>query len=1424
MTTPPQPPGGSPLFSDQNLPPQEPGQAPSLPGPSAPQLSFFTLRSQRGRGPRLNAPPPQITVTVSAEVSVSHVSNTNSSPNLTPNPFPTSNKNTYSAPNPTFNTPNPQSTQAIPSTQANKPTNILPAPPLNIYPTRGNSRDASGGRDHRPMASGSGSGFGTGNGSGRGQIQGRKSSEFTPPTASFTASTSTSARSSFGHSGGPNSGSSAGSGVLPGGLVPPQFPPGPSRPYARVRGTGLTVTGRGGYQTFTPHSPSPVRAGNVNVPSFTTQSSSPLGSASGSGSRTGDDSSHPQSPSTPTPMGLGQGTDLGTGTDTGTKRLTATSTPFQPLDFAASISAPTSEYNTSMPTKDGTDTHSDVAPTKTDTDAETEQEEEEADLGPDTKTPTLTLSKATQLLQLSTSPTIAEASSFPTLSISVALYSPLGSFLPPLQPLILTSSTTLKSLVLKLQEHLLTNLRHSGSLAKLLVQSIQVRVFDLEGMDGMERLGFGLDSKTGRSLTLTLPRIEGRLSGDAGEGGMVVGKTKWVAWEATGGEGESERFWGTLVRKLLVDVLRRGDREEGGKAPMLKVRTVVKVGEVVDGGVVMGERVAGGGHLFRVPAGAILPAKGIIAENIITPRGSLAAQGGKQPEKRGGGAEMKDDNGKAKENKAKKDKRDTNSDTDDKAEASTRRHQRGSSDSADNLFASTSALDSSLQPALSRKFHKIHKPTKRSQAHRESLYMAPADDNDKIAYAHDILRRANLADKANKMEAEMLTKIEAASGPSQIGKKGEKGHYERLLGGSASQQVWVQKGGYPKNAPFDPNNNWGVFASWGEKPTDPDYENRKALHEAFPLSNIPFNGPTCEPWNRPGKEIGPSSDVSGAEQKNQGPKKTVPFAVLDAEEFKQQLVEESNKPENLPLHIKQYWEEQERIKSMDELDDDIFFPAANPDGIEREQASKVFAAKEFKNPTRNKNLDIISKLQGPIQRRSVSNSAYLNSLIADGLSNLYDNMPTTGSFQLGPGTTLNHSHAAADNTFKSSLQDIPSFSAFAKQNIKLSSPDAGFYELSKAVITHTPIKEPDSFISNLHGPDTQAHEGEPNQQASGASFSDFNPMDYGYGETQTAGSYNGFNAMSNEQQGDGYIVMGGNMMGGGLMSENMTGSNNTMGGSNMGNSMMGSLMGGSNQTPTSFNSFGTASGGPSDLRGIVTHGYLATPNLPNSGWTSMNTGGATYNSFGGQSNSFNPTPRTTANTPQNRATGSFPQYSQSSLPTPTPAGRMQSRFFEPMDNPRPTHGSERSAFNNMSVPHNTTHPAAGSFVNPMTTPTNQTHPAAGSYVHGSVHSRTHGLHVGSNPTAASRARRTAAIPIVAPPGHSSLPGFQLPSPSRQAIGYGVGIGSSAPLGLGTPGNVRGISSPDKKAKDEFSAAIANAFNGPKGSPAGGSNA
>ncbi|KAH7403641.1 hypothetical protein BKA64DRAFT_777293 [Cadophora sp. MPI-SDFR-AT-0126] len=1463
MATPPLPPpsgglpGGPPFPSQGQNPfppytpsgPSQPSQG--LPGPGAPQLSFFTLRAEQSRGHRPNVPPPQITVSISTEVNISHALNTIPSPR----PFP--NINTTTTLIPAFNTQVRHSGQALPQAlpqtlpqaqwhgQGNRPLTVLPAPTINAFATRGHYRGSSGGRgrgqNHREML-GSGPGFGGGSGHGQvhGQVpghvpgHGRTPSGFTAPSVSYNTSGSSPA---FGSS--PSSGPILGPSTRPG-FVPRPPQPFPNRALLNMRGRGPGFTrggagsggfGRGGFQqTFTPHTPSPVRAGNVNLPSFIAQTSSPLGPRSGSSGDSSQISGYVQSPNTPTPMGTGQRTGAGTGAtaSTGSKKMTATSVPFQPqpLGLTASGSSIASKKDhMPTPTKDGSDTNMN-APTKNKTAAGTETEAEETIDTVDTKPATLDLPIATYLLNFSTSPTTASASSLPTLSISVALYSPLGSFLPPLQPLILTGNTSLKGLILKLQEHLLTNLRHSGSLARLLVQSIEVRVFDLDlevgGVQGLEGLEKG--------QTLTLPRIEGRLSGEAEEGGtvVVVGKTKWIAWDASGGQGESERFWGALVRKLLVDVLRKGDREleAGWKAPMLKVRTVVKVGGVGDGEMVMGERVEGGGHLFRVPAGAILPAAAVVAEDIITPRGSVAAQGGQGPDKGKCKVEAKDDKGKAKENKGKKDKRDT--DTQNKAKANTQRHRRGASKSAEKSLASTSTSDSSLQTALNRKFHKHHKATQRSQAQHQSL-MAPAADEDKMALAEALFEQLHIADKAKEMEEEMKKKYKVESGASQTGKNREKDYYARLIGAGASQQVWIQKGGYPKDAPFDPENNWGKFAAWGEKPTDPDYENRKALHEAFPLSHIPFNGPPCKPWPKNDKQIDVDGDDDESEKKAKSKMKMVPFAVLDTEEFKQKLIEDRNKPENMPAHIKKYWEEQERIKGMGEEDDDTFFPAANPNFIKRQQAGEVFAVKGFKNPARHKNLDIISKLQGPTQRRSVSNSAYLNSLAVDGPSSMYDSMPTASPSQFGSGMTFNPSQGADDNTFNSSLQDTSSFSALAKQNVKSTAPGAGFYELSKAILEHTPAKEPDSFISDLQDENTQEESGEiDQQQVQGALFGQFDSMAQGYGGAQTAGGYNGFSGMTNEQHGDGYNMMGGNMM-----QHNMMSGENTMGGTAMGSNMMensmmsgnmmeGNTMGGNNnQTPPSYNSFGTTAGGPSDLRGMITHGYLAPPNLPSSGWTSMNTGGATYNTSGGQSSSFNSGTRPTG---YNHGAGNFPQYGQSGLPTPTPQGRMQSRFFNPMDNPQPTPGNEQYAFTNMAVPHHTTHSAAGSFANPITTAVNPSHPTQGSYVHGSARSRTHGLHLSSNPTAASRARRTAAIPIVAPPGHASVPGFQLPSPTRQAIGYGAGVGSSAPSRMNTPGRVRGTQSPDKKAKDELSAAIANAFNGPKGSPAGGNNA
>ena len=105
---------------------------------------------------------------------------------------------------------------------------------------------------------------------------------------------------------------------------------------------------------------------------------------------------------------------------------------------------------------------------------------------------------------------------------------------------------------------------------------------------------------------LILPRVEGLLSGEEEVDEMVgvVRKTTWVAWDGRGGgeegeiESESEMFWEALVKKLLFDAANREEKEveERGRAPMLKGRTVVKVGDVSDGDMVMSEKVEGGGH------------------------------------------------------------------------------------------------------------------------------------------------------------------------------------------------------------------------------------------------------------------------------------------------------------------------------------------------------------------------------------------------------------------------------------------------------------------------------------------------------------------------------------------------------------------------------------------------------------------------------------------------------------------------------------------------------------------------------------------------------------------------------------------------------------------------------------------------------------
>ncbi|KAH7329959.1 hypothetical protein BKA65DRAFT_46684 [Rhexocercosporidium sp. MPI-PUGE-AT-0058] len=1159
----------------------------------------------------------------------------------------------------------------------------------------------------------------------------------TPPRASFGSNPNF--NSNFGSAPGVNSG--PGSGPV---SLPSRFFNQPPASYARVRGTGpppplaqprMQLQGP---RSFTAQTVSATRP--ANVPSFIAQASSPLGEGSPSTSR-------------PTPAHLATPQHLATPT------ITIAGTPTRSPAFVA----PRGEEGTPTPNK-------------------------EKAVG----VPTLTVAEATLMLTMAASTPPVPAESLPTLSISVALYSPMGSFLPPLQPLILTSNTHLRGLILTLQDQLLANLRHSGSLAKLLVQSIEVRVFDLDNVEGLARL----------------PRIEGLLSGEEGGlgeevGKMVVGKSRWVAWDATGGQGEVEKFWNLLVRKLLLDEMKRVDRE-AGKAPMLKVRTVVKIGEIVEGEEVMGERIVGGGHLFRVPAGARLPSPALVAQTIITPRVSIAAQGGKEPDNQ-------------------------------MVQEATSKAEVERSGSPERSIASASGSGSPSSSTRTQKRATKHKHAK-SKSHKKQQQsvddMAPSapTSDDKIEAAEKLLQSLGLSSAAkqiadelkkiqSKIKIEPATATATATAEDDDRKKNEKVHYERMMSVGEPKQFWVEKGGYPKDAPVDPENNWEKYQTWGEKPTDPGYADRKVLHDMFPLRHIPFNGPPCTPWNK--KKDGEESDDEEDEKKGDESIKMVPYAALDPELVKDEMLEDRNKPEKLPTHVKEHWDEQERIKGMSGSDDETFFPASNPAVIKKEDAAKVFAAKEYKNPARPK-FDIRSVLSGPTERRASSNSAYLNSLIADGPSNFYEQMPAPGGFQLGPSTTFNHSHAAADNTFQSNLQNVSSFSAFAKQNYKPASPSPGFYELSRGVTTHTPVKEADSFISNMNGPESQDSVAV-NQRypVPGTSFGEFNSMASDYAGHQTAGTFEDFNAMAaGHDQGSGYNMIGGNIMGDGTMS-----------GSMMGNTMMG---GRSNLVPSSLDSFGSmAAGGPSDFRGIVSHGIHQPAGFPNQqGWTSMNTAGATYNTFGGQSSSFNP--RTAANTAHNRAMGSFPQFGQSGLLTPNPlGGRVHSRFFNPTDSGRATPGNERFAFNNMAVPSNPSHPAAGSFVNPMANPGNPNHPAAGSFVHGggSSRSRTHGLHIGSKPPASSRVRRP--IPIMTPGSTlaASAPAFQLPSPTRLAINYGAG--PTAPLGSGTPANapaaVRRTPSPEKKAiqkapMDIFSAAIASAFNGPKSSPSGGSNA
>ncbi|KAL2066843.1 hypothetical protein VTL71DRAFT_1267 [Oculimacula yallundae] len=1100
--------------------------------------------------------------------------------------------------------------------------------------------------------------------------------------------------------------------------------------------------------------------------------------------------------------------------------------------------------------------------------------------------PTLTIPQATEMLRLATKIPDVEERHLNSLVFSVAFYSPMGSFIPPLQSIEVTLKTSLRKLVLSLQDQLRKNLNLARSDARLLVQSIEAKFFDkLFGEGQADEL-------------IRFPRIEGWLSGARTsirdkvldlKGNGVVDRTYWVAWDWESktdngqGNGESGDFWDALVQRMLFDDYFEITHNNYTKYPMLKIRTVVKIGDTLDDPKERGNQVGvGGGHYFHLPYGAFLPPSKVAAVNDITPRGSFASEGGKDAPK---------DDGLSAQNHVTEA-------IDNLPTLVTRlsslKHGRGSPDSFTSTppaqprkklhthnsqhtrrrqsfepqplqlslgsFMPSTAPQGNLDAAM-KELQDLNLNGKRSEGssasnaekrlaarlwkklNQERKQRASAAVTEDINFEEET--RINMEPTAPKTTTfPMHTNDEIKKGAPT--NKGEKDYYARVLALGSwegdSRSFWVEKGGYPKNlaVEVDPEHNWEMYQCWGEQSSDPGYEDRKTLHEWFSLRHVPFYGPVCRPWNQDVMAYR-TEDGDEDEVEEESPYQMVPYEALDPKLIAQHILESVNTPISLPLLVRKYWEDQAITKGLSEVDDDTFFPASNPDFVRKEQASKVFQARTFKNPTRIKKFDISTVLNATERRVSSNQSKYLDSLAAtaEKASEVYENMlaaatlrpDQTPSATSTTTRTFNLSHAAADNVFQSTMKGVGSFTSLSKQDFRPNGGcGPGFYELSKGVANHTPAKDADSFVSDLN---SESHQMEANEYSgenenhtgfSATSFGEFSAMANEFMADQNAGVHEQSNAMASGH----HFTSSEDIMRGHLLSEDMASANH-FGGNSTGEGT------GVNQAHMSYETTLSDFNGLNEYRNsYANHMYPHSSTYPNfQGWTSMNTAGATYNSFGGQNNAFNS--RTPSMMAPNRGFGTISQYNhqynQYGVATP-PVNRTQSRFFNPIDTSRSTPGHERFAFNNMAIPSSSSsHPAAGSFVNPFTTPTNPNHPQVGSFIHGASgpRSRTHGLHLGSNPPSSSRARRP--IPIMVPHGNRGKQ-FQLPSPTRLAINYGAGP-NPASLGMSTStdaaGNavslpyVRRTPSPEKKAFQKasmaaFGAAIESAFNGPKSSP------
>ncbi|KAK2626938.1 hypothetical protein QTJ16_004113 [Diplocarpon rosae] len=643
----------------------------------------------------------------------------------------------------------------------------------------------------------------------------------------------------------------------------------------------------------------------------------------------------------------------------------------------------------------------------------------------------------------------------------------------------------------------------------------------------------------------------------------------------------------------------------------------------------------------------------------------------------------------------------------------------------DQGFRLSSLLDASSAPFTPS--HNLDSPSDTNSQESIARFAPPwpqsrqADIDQKMEDAQALLESLSLADAP----AEMMASIHDDA---------SKEKYKTKLGGKKKPNEgseWKQGGGYDKKRAVDPEANWGTYQRWGEEGNKD--KNRERVHQLLDLSHVPFHGPPVEVWKKH-EASGQTHDDDEAAIKETPIPHPVPYTEIDADELKDALDEERrNQP--IPEHIQKYWAEQERMKGFEELDDTQYFPRHQLPPEPRSPSPKLHIKKKGKKAGGD-DVDARSMFLKSVERRAYEGAHPASSRPAG----IYEGRGSGG-------TTFSREHAAADNMFTPTL--ITSFGQLAKASVKSTSPALGFYELLDGIKNY---KSGSSYYSYAAGQGTPDRAGEIVASEGHVSRAD------GYAEyqqSQEMGSLSTAHVNSDHQHDfashEGF--------------------------SNMGNSMMMAGGGGTYQNPSSFSNFNTThpqSHPASSYFGThSTHGqssYHPAEQYGDLQWTSMSkragppqASGAAYSSYGSQASYSN---RNVSSTPVSHLDSrySFPQHY---MPTPTPASRQQpdarNRYLEAQT--QGGHGQMLQGEMQGQMQGQIQAP------NPTYTATTFTPAANLANLRGPL----------MNP----RARRP--IPITAPPKALSAdsPAFQLPSPSRLAIGVGRNpSGSGPPSGLG----------------------------------------